>query len=262
MYSLVAAFFGLAVGSFLNVCIFRIPKAQSIVFPASHCMACQHPIAPSDNIPVVSFLILKGRCRHCSGKISWQYPLVEILTAFLFVLFYYFFGITLKGVLYLVFSLALLVETFIDLEHQIIPDAITLPGIVIGLAASCGFPGIQGETLHWAGFLKSFIGMIAGGGFFYLIGVLAERILKKEALGGGDIKLLAMIGAFLGWQAVAWTIFVSSLIGSVVGLALRIKSGQERIPFGPFIALGAFAYLFLGPRVILWYVHSFGIYGY
>ena len=260
MHTLLAAVFGVIVGSFLNVCIFRIPRGESVVFPASHCPLCRKPIAPLDNIPVISFLILKGRCRQCAAKISWQYPLVEILGACLFVLFYYFFGVTVKGVLYLLFSLALLVETFIDLRQQIIPDVITLPGIVIGLVASVLFPNFHGEAVWWMGLLKSLTGMLIGGGFFYAAGVIAEWILKKEAIGGGDIKLLAMIGALLGWPGVFWTIFASSLLGSAVGLYLRVKNGQEKIPFGPFIALGAFSYLFFGQRIVLWYVHSIGIY--
>ena len=157
--------------------------------------------------------------------------------------------------------LALLVEAFIDLRHQIIPDAITLPGIAVGLMASSLFPGLHGESVWWMGLLKSAVGILVGGGFFYVAGTLAEWILKKEALGGGDVKLLAMIGALLGWPGVVWTIFASSLIGSAVGLYLRIKNGDERIPFGPYLAAGAFFYLFFGQRIILWYVHSSGIYG-
>ena len=213
MHTFLAAIYGAIVGSFLNVCIYRIPTEESIIFPASHCPLCLRPIALLDNIPVISFLILKGRCRHCAAKISWQYPLVEILSACLFVLFYYFFGVTTKSVLYLIFSLALLVETFIDLRHQIIPDMITLPGIVIGLVVSGFFHAFHGEAGPWMGLLKSLIGVLVGGGFFYVTGTLAEWILKKEALGGGDIKLLAMIGAWLGWQGVVWTSFSSSLIG-------------------------------------------------
>ena len=166
MYYFLAVVFGAVIGSFLNVCIFRMPKEESIVFPASHCPLCQKAIAPLDNIPMISFLILKGRCRHCAAKISWQYPLVEILTAGLFVIFYHYFGITAKGIVYLLFSLALLVETFIDLRHQIIPDEITLPGIAIGLMVSALFPGFHGESLWWMGLLKSLTGMLIGGDFF------------------------------------------------------------------------------------------------
>lgn len=262
MYTILAIFLGAVVGSFLNVCIFRIPKEESIVFPGSHCQSCQKKIAPLDNIPLLSFLILRGRCRYCAAKISWQYPLVEFLSAGLFVLFYYYFGLTVKGALYLLLALALLTETFIDLRHRIIPDVITLPGVVIGLAASVFFPGLHDQRFWWGGLSCSLIGMFAGGGFFYMTGMLAERVLKKEAIGGGDIKLMAMIGAFLGWQGAALTIFSSSVIGSVVGVYLKIKNGEERIPFGPFIALGAFFYLFYGHTIIQWYVQSMGIYGY
>ncbi len=262
MFYLLASALGAIVGSFLNVCIFRIPKEESIVFPASRCPSCKKPIAPLDNIPVLSFLILKGRCRHCAAPISLQYPLVEILSACFFVLFYYYFGLTAKGVLYLLMALALLTETFIDLRHQIIPDIITLPGIVIGLLASVFFPELHGKERWWAGLLQSFIGVSVGGGFFYITGSIAEMILKKEAIGGGDIKLLAMIGALLGWQGVVWTIFLSSLLGSAFGLYFRIKSGNERIPYGPYIAAGAFFYLFFGQKFISWYAHSLGIYGY
>ena len=259
MYYSLAAFLGAIVGSFLNVCIFRIPNGESIVFPASHCPRCKRLIAPIDNIPVISFLFLKGHCRHCKTKISWQYPVVELLTAGFFILFYHHFGVTIKGVWYLVFSLALLVETFIDLRHQIIPDTITLPGIVMGLALSALFPALQGETLPLMGLFGSFVGALAGGGFLFATGVLAEWILKKEALGGGDIKLLAMIGATLGWQGVVWTIFVSSLMGSAVGLYLRMRTGQERIPFGPYLAAAALFYIFFGNHFILWYVQSTGV---
>lgn len=261
MFYVLTAVLGAITGSFLNVCIFRLPKDESIVFPGSHCQSCKKPIVPLDNIPVISFLILKGRCRHCAVKISFQYPLVEILSLCLFVLFYRYFGLTAKGILYLLFSLALLVETFIDLKHQIIPDVITLPGILIGLAASTLFPSLHGQGLWWQGLLKSSIGVLVGGGFFYIIGTIAGMILKKEALGGGDIKLLAMIGGFLGWPGVAWTVFMSSVLGSGVGIYLRIKNGEERIPFGPYIAAGAFSYLFFGQEITLWYAHLMGFYG-
>lgn len=257
-----ALFLGAVVGSFLNVCIIRIPKEESIVFPGSHCQSCQKPILPIDNIPILSFLFLRGRCRHCSAKISWQYPLVEFISACLFVVFFSHFGLSIKGALYLLLALALLTETFIDLRYQIIPDLITLPGIVLGLAASALFPDLHGQSVWWKGLVGSLIGMFAGGGFFYITGMLAEKILKKEAIGGGDIKLLAMIGALLGWPGVAWTVFSSSVLGSIVGIYLRIKSGEERIPFGPYIALGAFFYLFFGHRIILWYAHAMGYYGY
>ncbi len=254
MQALIAFIFGSMVGSFLNVCILRLPKEESIVFPPSHCTGCQKTIAPYDNIPVLSFFILRGQCRHCKSKISWQYPLIEALTGGLFVLFFNYFGLTPKGFLYLYLSLGLLVQTVIDMRYRIIPDQITLPAIVIGLAVSAAFPDIHGQGTHWAGFFASLTGLLAGGGFLYGVGTIAEWILKKEAMGGGDVKLLAAIGAILGWRAVVWTIFVSALTGSVVGIYGRIRNGEELIPYGPFLALGAFLYMFIGPQSIEWYL--------
>src|SRR3989338_7890929 len=194
MFFVTAFVLGAVIGSFLNVCIIRIPKGESIFFPASHCVSCHKRIAWSDNIPILSFIFLKGRCRQCSAKISWQYIVVEFLTACVFVLCYGVFGLTVKGILYLILSLALLTESFIDLKHQIIPDVITLPGIVIGLIASTVFPLLHGQDSFLFGFLRSLGGVLLGGGFLYLAGAVAEWILKKEAMGGGDVKLLAMIG--------------------------------------------------------------------
>ncbi len=253
MTAVFAFVFGSMVGSFLNVCILRLPKEESIVFPPSHCGGCQKPIAPYDNIPVLSFFILGGRCRNCKVKFSWQYPIIEALTGGLFVLFYLTFGVTPKGILYLLLSLGLLVQTVIDTRYRIIPDSITLPGIVIGLIASAVFPEIHGQTAHLAGFVESFKGMLLGGGFLYGVGTVAEWILKKEAMGGGDVKLLAAIGAVIGWRGVVWTIFVSALAGSVVGVYNKIRSGDELIPYGPFLAFGAFLYFFIGPQAIEWY---------
>jgi leader peptidase (prepilin peptidase)/N-methyltransferase len=255
MPALIVFCFGALVGSFLNVCILRLPKDESIVFPGSHCVSCKHPLAWFDNIPFFSFMLLKGKCRYCGKKISWQYFIVELLTALLFVVFYYFFGVSPKGALYLALTLALLVESVIDMRYKIIPDQITLPAIVIALLACAFFPSIHNETSHARGFLAALIGMLVGGGFLYVAGTIAEWILKKEAMGGGDVKLLAAIGAVIGWRGVVWTIFMASLFGSVVGIYLRIKKGEELIPFGPFLGLGAFLYLFIGPQMTEWYFH-------
>jgi leader peptidase (prepilin peptidase)/N-methyltransferase len=247
-------FFGAMIGSFLNVCIFRIPKEESIVFPASHCQKCLKPIAWHDNVPVISFVVLKGKCRNCSQKISWQYPFIELITGLLFVLFYSTFGISLQGVVYLIFSLALLVCTVIDWHHQIIPDAITLPGMVLGLVISAAFPSLHGQDVFWKGLLSAFLGLLVGGGFLYASAVAAEFFLKKEAMGGGDIKLLGLIGTIIGWQGSVWTIFVSSVLGSILGLWLRFTQKKEYFPFGPAIAAAAFIYLFYGQRAISWYL--------
>ena len=253
MPSVIAFVFGSMIGSFLNVCILRMPKDESIVFPASHCPKCQRPIQWYDNIPIVSFLLLRARCRACKTPISWQYPVIEALTGILFVVFYHRFGVTATGVLYLYLSACLLAQTLIDWRHRIIPDQLTLPAIVVGLALSTVFPEIHGQTSHGAGFLRSFLGFLVGGGSLYLAGTIAEWILKKEAMGGGDVKLLAAIGAAIGWRGVLWTILLSSVAGSVVGIYTRVTKGEELIPYGPFLAFGAFTYLFVGPQAMEWY---------
>ena len=246
---LAAIVFGAMVGSFLNVCILRVPKEESIVFPASHCMKCRKVLAWFDNIPILSFLFLKGRCRQCHKKISWQYPIVEAMTALTFTGFYVYFGLTVQGAVYLVLTLALLVQSVIDFRYQIIPDGITLPGIVVGVLLSGFFPSLHGQSVWWMGLKASLIGLFLGGGFLYALGTIAEWILKKEAMGGGDVKLLAMIGSLLGWHGVLWTLFLSSLLGAVIGLYFKLKTGEEKIPFGPYIAMGAVSYLFFGPTV-------------
>lgn len=252
---------GAAVGSFLNVCMIRIPMRESIVFPASHCFSCRRPIAWFDNVPILSFFVLKGHCRNCRSKISWQYPIVEMLTALAFVLFYGMFGFTARGILYLVFSLALLAVSVIDWKDQIIPDAISLPGIVLGLGASLLFPGLHGSETRLAGLIQSGAGVLLGGGLLYLIGTVAEWLLKKEAMGGGDVKLLAMIGAFIGWRGIFWTLFAGSFAGALVGLYLRVRKGEERLPFGPCLAAAAVSYLFFGERVWQWYLNTIGLTG-
>lgn len=256
--SLAAFSFGAIMGSFLNVCIFRLPENLSIVFPASHCRDCKKPIAWYDNVPILSYFLLKGRCRKCGAAISWQYAFVEFLTALLFVGFYQIFGLSVKGVVYLAWTLALVVESAIDFRHQIIPDEITLPGIVIGLAVSAIFPSLHGQTTWMGGLLSSFFGVLVGGGFLYLAGVLGEWAFKKEAMGGGDVKLLAMIGAVIGWPGVLWTIVVSALAGSVVGVWQKLRGGSSYLPFGPYLALGAFLFFFYGPAGIEWYLRFLG----
>ena len=248
---------GAVVGSFLNVCVFRIPKNESIIFPVSHCQRCLYPVNWRDNIPIVSFALLKGRCRHCNAPISSQYLWVEILCGALFILFYAVFGASVHGGVYLMLSLALLTESLIDWKHQIIPDGITLPGIVIGLAVSGLFPELHGESVWFRGFLSGGLGVLFGGGVLYAVGTISERIMKKETMGGGDVKLLAMIGAVLGWQGVLGALFISSFFGSVVGIILRWRRGQEKIPFGPYLAIGTFLYLFFGQQMIDAYVGIF-----
>jgi len=247
MTVLLAALLGLVVGSFLNVCIHRIPRRENIVYPASHCPFCGHSIRPYDNIPLFSYLLLRGRCRSCGNKISYRYPVVEAATGLGFALLAGQFGLGLSTLLYLVFYSALVVLAFIDLEHQILPDVITLPGIPLGLVLGLFLP--QGR------FLSSAVGLILGGGLFYLV-----ALFSRGGMGGGDIKLAAMIGSFLGWQRLLLTIFLATLSGSLVGillLALGLKGRKDPIPFGPFLSLGAFLSLLCGDLLIGWYAGYF-----
>ena len=255
--SLAAFAFGAIVGSFLNVCIYRLPEKRSVAFPGSHCRTCSKPIAWYDNVPCVSWFALGGKCRHCKSAISMQYVAVEFLTGALFVLFLAVFGPTPKGAAYLALTLALLVQTFIDIRHRIIPDGLTLPGIALAFAVSVVFPELHGTTDRLQAALASGLGILVGGGSLYLAGTLAEWLLKKEAMGGGDVKLLAMIGGVLGWKAVLWTIFVSSFVGSFAGIYAKLRKGEELIPYGPFLAAGAVSYIFFGVPVTQWYLRAF-----
>ena len=191
MVNIFSILFGAMVGSFLNVCIARLPKEESIVWPGSHCPLCRKPIKFYDNIPLVSYLLLKGKCRQCRGSISLQYPLVEGITALSSLLLIIKFGPSLSYLIYFAFVAALIVITVIDLYHQIIPDVISLPGIGVGLLASLIIPQIT--------FLNSLIGILLGGGSLFLVATVYRWLFKREGMGGGDVKLLAMIGAFLGW---------------------------------------------------------------
>ncbi|MCS6925166.1 MAG: A24 family peptidase [Candidatus Binatia bacterium] len=241
--------FGAAVGSFLNVCIYRLPLRESIVFPASHCRTCATPLPWYDNLPLLSYLFLRGHCRSCGASFSPRYLLVELLTALLTVGLVWQFGVTIAALSAFVLVAALIVITFIDLDHQLIPDVISLPGIVIGFLFSLVSP-----TPTWQ---SSLIGIGLGGGILLAVAEGYRLLTGREGMGGGDVKLLAMIGAFLGWRAVPFTLFVASLVGSVVGLAVMVRqhgNAQLALPFGPFLAFGALCYLFFGERLIDWYV--------
>ncbi len=247
---MVAAFLlGTIVGSFLNVCIARLPRGESIVYPPSRCPHCQARIRPWDNVPILSFLWLGGRCRSCGQRISWQYPLVEALTGGLFAVNVWFFGLTPWAAVSSLLCAALVTVSFIDLEHQIIPDRISLPGIMLGLLLA--LPG-WGPSLA-----ERVVGTLLGGGILWAVAEFYARVRGREGMGGGDIKLLAMIGAFLGWKAVLLTLLVGSLSGSLVGgirLLLDPSSHETPIPFGPFLALGALAALYFGDAWIAWYL--------
>ncbi|MBF0614966.1 MAG: prepilin peptidase [Magnetococcales bacterium] len=240
-------------GSFLNVCIHRIPAEENVVVTPSHCPKCQQRIAWYDLIPILSWLILGGRCRHCQERISLVYPLVEFTAALLTVATLHHFGINQTGIALTILGYALITLTVIDLYHYILPDVITLPGIALGLICTW-IPGFNPPMAHWQ---DAWIGVIAGGGGLWLFGWLFQRITGKEGMGLGDVKLTAMLGAWLGWKALPFTIFAAAVIGSVVGLLWIALSGRDRtlpIPFGPYLALGAWGYLHFGPMVYSWYL--------
>ena len=240
--------FGLCIGSFLNVCIYRLPARKSISHPRSSCPSCGELIRFYDNIPVLSYVILRGRCRFCNVSISLRYPVVEILCGLFAVITFVKYGLTLEALIYFIFIASLLVITFIDIDHQIIPDVISLPGIPIFFVASFALPDIQ--------YLESLLGILVGGGSLLLVAWTYNLVTKKEGMGGGDIKLLAMIGAVIGWKGVLFTIFIASAVGTISGMLVMLKTRKGRklaIPFGPFLAIGGIAYIFFGPQLIGWY---------
>jgi len=242
--------FGAVVGSFLNVCIFRLPAKTSIIKPLSQCPHCHHPIRFYDNIPIISFIVLRGKCRDCDGKISWRYPLVELITAVLSLLLFLQFGLTLRFLIFFIFTAVLIVITFIDLDHQIIPDVLTLPGIPIFFLLA-----IFVVKIPW---LEALIGLLIGGGVLFAIAFVYELLTKREGMGGGDIKLLAMIGGFLGWKSLIFILLFSSFSGAIAGITAMIIKKQDMkyaVPFGPFLSAAAVAYLFWGDafmRVLIW----------
>ena len=252
MLELILFIFGSCVGSFLNVCIYRLPNAKSIVSPPSACPGCDTPIRFYDNIPILSFLFLRGKCRHCQAVISPRYPLVELMTGLFAVCVYLKFGLTPEALISFLFIASLIVITFIDIDHRIIPDVISLPGIPAGFAASFFLPAIT--------YKESLAGILVGGGSLLSVAWIYGLIAKKEGMGGGDIKLLAMIGAFVGWKGVLLTVFLSSAIGTFCGLLVMIRSGKNMklaIPFGPFLAIGAMIHIFFGNELIFWYFYIF-----
>ncbi|NQT23048.1 MAG: prepilin peptidase [Candidatus Omnitrophica bacterium] len=242
--------FGAIIGSFLNVCIYRLPRAKSIVSPGSHCVKCGHNLKWHENIPILSFIILKGRCSKCKERISSVYPLVELITAALAVIIFIFFGISFKAVIFFVLFCSLVIASFIDFEHHEIPDIISLPGIAIGLILSFMYPALLSKATGLQAFFDSLIGVIIGGGSLYILGFLGEIVFKKDAMGGGDIKLLAMIGAFLGWKLIILTFFIAPFFGAIAGIILKIKEGGEIIPYGPYLSFASLISLLYGDRII------------
>ncbi len=325
--------FGAIIGSFLNVCIVRMPHEKSIVWPGSHCVHCQALIPWYDNIPLLSCLILRGQCRFCHKRISSRYFLVEFLTGSFFVFFYHYYHLNWVLLPYLVLLCGLIVATFIDIEHRIIPDEISLGGIVVGLIFSVMIPGMHDFSLTslWSGriFMRilygalafaalieylidnkkksedqfedlvimimvgiaigielllsfflpslqtrtpeiaahllsldaSLIGFLSGGGLIYAMGLLGNWLFKKESMGGGDVKLLAMIGSFLGWQMALLTFFVAPFFGAVVGVIVKLRTKSSVIAYGPFLALASMICLFWGKSIMDWLLFN-SLWGY
>ncbi|GMT43111.1 MAG: type 4 prepilin-like proteins leader peptide-processing enzyme [bacterium] len=238
---------GACVGSFINVVIYRLPNGESVIRPRSRCPGCKERIKPWHNIPILSYFLLLGKCAQCGNKISGRYPMVEMMTALLFSACYARFGLTPAAVAYMGFSGALVAVAFIDIDHFIIPDVITLPGIVIGFACSYFLLPISIGNAFW--------GFLAGGGLFFLLAMAVPG-----GMGGGDIKLMGMIGAFLGLKPALITIFAGSLIGAVGGIIGMIAFGKGRkskIPFGPYLVMGALAALFFERELIELYMNAF-----
>ncbi|NLL83931.1 MAG: prepilin peptidase [Lentisphaerae bacterium] len=265
VFACFAAFFGACVGSFLNVCIWRIPRDESVIAPRSHCPKCERLIPWYLNIPVLSWVALGGKCRWCRTPISIRYLGVELLTALLFVMVYLQYTqqpSLLEMVplshealipIYWVFLAGLVCGTFVDFDHMIIPDSVTIGGMVVGPIFSVLVPAMHGADVWYLGLKGSLIGGGVGFGLLYLVAVVGEKIFKKEAMGFGDVKLMGAVGAFLGWKAVLFTIVTASAAGSVAGLtliALKKNELQGRIPFGPYLSLGAAVWLFWGERIL------------
>jgi leader peptidase (prepilin peptidase)/N-methyltransferase len=249
---------GTIVGSFLNVCIGRIPNEESVVFPPSHCPKCKAAITFYDNFPLLSYLWLRGKCRACHVSISPRYFLVELLTGLVALALYARFGLSYTFVVSFIFAAALIVISFIDLDVRIVPDVISLPGIIVGLVFS-----VIGYFVFTDAFeiiptpLSSLIGILVGGGFLLATAWIYEKVTGVDGMGGGDIKLLAMIGAFLGWPSIPVTLFVASVLGSVIGVGLMVVTGAGRrlaLPFAPFLCSGALIYLFYGEALIRFYL--------
>ncbi|MDD5421856.1 MAG: prepilin peptidase [Candidatus Omnitrophota bacterium] len=242
---------GLMVGSFLNVCICRMPKKESIVMPPSHCTACNKNILWYDNIPVLSYILLGGKCRFCKARISLRYVIVEVLTASLLVLLFLAFRENLSKFFgYSILACGLIISTFIDFEITEIPDEISLGGLAAGFIFAFAFPALLDAPSRFSALIASFIGAVAGGGSIYLMGLLGKIMFRKEAMGGGDVKLMAMIGAFLGWKLAILTFFIAPVFGAAVGIALKIKDGREIIPYGPHLSLAAIVAIFWGEKIL------------
>ena len=274
----IAGVFGAIIGSFLNVVVHRVPIEESIVFPNSRCPSCGAAIAFYDNIPVLSYIALRAKCRNCKEHISFRYPAVELLTAALFIAVAWHDGLSAALPFDLIFASALLALVFIDAEHMILPNVITYPGIVFALVARVVIPylsgtphfddlpslsqgALAGMPLWVTSLVGALIGALLGGGSLWLMGWTWEKLRGIEAMGLGDVKMMFMVGAYLGWRLTILTIFIGVFSGSIIGIFLMVRSGQRNmqmlLPFGVFLGLGAIAALLFGAPVVEWYAGQF-----
>ena len=254
--------FGLMVGSFSNVCIWRLPEEEQVVRGRSHCRSCNRVIPWYDNLPLVSFILLRGRCRYCRAKISWIYPAVELVTGLLFLLVLARFGLTVVALIQGVFAASLIVVTVVDARTMTIPNEITLPGLWIGIGLSFLVPALHGVSTRWGSLWASFLGALTGWGLIFGMAVIGRWIFRKklqsigeeEAVGGGDLKLMAMVGALIGAPKVLLVILLlAPIAGSLIGLVIKFRFGRDLIPYGPFLSLGTLMVLFWGDGMINWY---------
>jgi leader peptidase (prepilin peptidase)/N-methyltransferase len=239
---------GLLVGSFLNVCIYRLPRRESLNWPGSHCTSCDRPLSWYENIPLVSWLVLRGRCRTCHTPISPVYPIIEALTGLVFLTAFELYALTPLLAVRLLFACAMIVLFVIDLQHRILPNVITVPGVVVGFAVSLWLP---------PGWLSSSLGLLLGGGVLFLIGEVYYRTRGVEGMGMGDVKMLAMIGAFLGWPLMLLTLILATFSGAIVGLAMIVSGrggAKAALPFGTFLAVGALVSAVVGQPIVDWYL--------
>ncbi|NLJ41899.1 MAG: prepilin peptidase [Clostridiales bacterium] len=238
--------FGMLLGSFFNVCTYRIPRGESISFPPSHCPSCEHRLVASDLVPLFSYIFLRGKCKYCQAKISITYPLIEFITPVLYLLLYYTYGISWDLLVYALVISILIIITFIDIEHFIIPNALVLAGLIIGILSLI----IGVSPIEW---VDALLGLILGGGAILITAILAKLILKKDGMGGGDIKLMAMIGLFMGWRQTGIILLLSvyiSFIFIIVMLIFKTKKTGEYLPFGPFIALATVISILYGDQIL------------
>ncbi len=267
--------FGAMIGSFLNVCIYRIPRNQSIIFPRSRCSSCRKYIRWYDNIPLLSYILLKGKCRFCNRKIPFRYFIVEFITGLSFLMLYMNFGFTHKFWIYGILTSGLIVASFIDLDLQIIPDSVSLGGLGLGFLLSIFIPGLHNQLTWQKGFIDSILGALVGAGLIYSVinlgnlGLFLVRQVAislkrhsywrkklkryrhiKESMGFGDLKLMGMLGAFLGWKMILIVFLLAPFLGFPVGLYLRLKKNIDFIPYGPYIALASFIVMMWGNRIL------------